>query len=418
MIFGHAPLGIALAYVLRKKWVVGLERREQFILYLFAVAGALAPDVDLIFYYFYAANFWHHEIFTHGIIIWLILGAAMYVIGKWKNHKILRKGAGLFILGTLTHLLADSLGAGVAWFAPFSAQLYGLTDWPWFADLWANYAFIINYGLELLCWLSFVVILCHYFIRHKKTRLILVGISIFLCGIFIGCLFYINTHLFHYPGEVFYNDVDRDGIVNLHDLDQDGDGIININDVDINGNGTTNKIELYQNTQMQLGVWYDFTHGGWFEVPLRLGLTTDTDLIVRIYNSLGIFIKEEMQQDQKINPEDYRNLNYPGFERNIVNWQAWLKHINAIIKYSKDTKLATGDILFMEDNTVALVAGSEHDPDILEQMRQKIIAETIPENFYYIILASKEKGMVIGSNDYLLNKQHGAIKFIGRILKD
>jgi hypothetical protein len=113
--------------------------------------GALAPDLDMLWWLASGGHTHHHDYPTHFPSVWL---------GGLLVSALLRSPAGGgFAANGLLHLVLDSLVGDIAWLAPFSMQrasLFVVTDRfdPW----WLNFVLHWTFGLELaLCgaaWLA------------------------------------------------------------------------------------------------------------------------------------------------------------------------------------------------------------------------------------------------------------------------
>lgn len=409
MIFAHAPLGIISAYLTKKIWAKNITRKQYCWLFVITAIGSIFPDIDLFYYYLFSATFSHHEVLTHGFFIYFVICVVAFLSGYFLKKEFIKKASFLFLLGIFSHLIADSISAGVIWLAPFSYKMYGLASFSWYNKIFGSYFFTLNYSLEILFFSLFLSLILHKIIKSKKIWLI-ITVGLLLTNILLDYgLYYVNLHLYRTKSEVYYGDIDHDNIINRYDFDLDGDGILNIDDPDINGDGVNNEIQLYQQAKNLTGIFYDPTEGGFLEIPLRMGLVTNVDFIRRTFDAQGIFVREEMMQDYQNDSTSYATnpQHDAAFERNIINWQAWLMHKNKLIMPDNNYKLHTGDILFMSDNTAALVIPS-FDKD----------GDGLPYPDYKILFASKEKRKVIATNLDLLTLQHGKIISIGRILAD
>jgi len=372
MIFAHAPASFLLTYALKKYWQKALKRKEIIYLYILAIVGGIFPDVDLIYYYLSSATFSHHEVFTHSVLFYLIICGIVYFFGYLKKNNFLRIAAILFFLGVISHFLADSLGAGIVWLWPFSKTLFGLDSLDWYRGsyLGKNF-FVINYGLELLMFILVLLLAIKKYIKKNIWQIIFYSSAVLSYIIFLFFILFINNHLFHGNIDMCYEDFDGDKIINKYDLDLDGDGLLNIVDSDINNDGLKNRLAMQKATADLAGIWYDPTEGGLVEIPLRLGLVTNTDFIERVFANVGIFIRTEMEEDFKNNPADYistpKNKN---FERQAENWQAYLRHKNKL--YIAANQIEIYDILFFQNGYVALAVSDKYNKlAILEANPQK-----------------------------------------------
>lgn len=382
MIFAHAPASFLLTYALKKYWQPSCQRKQIISLYILAMIGGIFPDIDLFYYYLSSATFSHHEVFTHSVLFYSIVCGLIYFFGYWRKNKFLQTAASLFFLGIISHFLADSLGAGVVWLWPFSKTLYGLDSLNWYRHsyLGKNF-FVINYGLEFLLFIIVLLLAIKKYIKKNIWRIIFYFSAAGIYIIFLFFIVYVNGHLFHGNIDMYYGDIDGDKIINKYDLDLDGDGLLNIIDPDIDNDGVKNRLAMQKATAGLEGIWYDPTEGGLVEIPLRLGLVTNTDFIERVFANIGIFIRTEMEEDYKNNPTDY--ISAPKdktFERQAGNWQTYLRHKNKLYLAAKQIEIY--DILFFKNGYVALAVSDKNNKlAILEAnpQQKKVILTNLNE---------------------------------------
>jgi len=396
MIFAHAPFGILSAYLTKKIWAKNISRQQYCWLLIIPAIGSIFPDIDLFYYYLFSATFSHHEVLTHGFFIYFVICAILFLLGYFLKKEFIKKASFLFLLGIFSHLIADSISAGVIWLAPFSYQMYGLANFSWYNKIFELYFFTVNYSLEILFSSLFVLLILHKILKSKKMWLFIVIVFLILNIVSVCGLYYINLHLYRTANSVYYGDDDHDNIINRHDFDIDGDGILNINDPDIDGDGIKNKEQLYVQAKNLPGIYYDITEGGFLEIPLRMGLVTNADFVRRTFDAQGIFMKDEMMQDYLKNPQDYATNpeKDSGFDRNQNNWQAWLKHFSRLKFYAQDN-LKIGDILFFADQTIGIYISHEK-----------------------ILYASKKEKKVIAITLNNAISAYGNVQQIGRVLID
>lgn len=90
-----------------------------------AMIGAVAPDIDMLWFYFVDdRGHHHHSYLTHRPIIW----AGILFAGLLLRPCAARSGTFLtfFGAGGLVHLKLDSITGAVAWLWPFSDATYPL----------------------------------------------------------------------------------------------------------------------------------------------------------------------------------------------------------------------------------------------------------------------------------------------------
>lgn len=384
MIFAHAPASFLLCYFFKKHWQKNFSRRNISWLFFLSLFGGIFPDIDLIYYYLSSASFSHHEIFTHSLLFYIIICGTVFFIGWLLKKRIVCYSSVIFFASILTHFIVDSIGGGIVWLYPFSKSLFGMDSFSWYRNsvLGKNF-FIINYTLESIIYFGLFILIISKYIKTKIKRIILSCSLIILLLLFLFLLFFVSRHLFHNNSEMYYNDADQDKIINKYDLDIDNDDILNINDPDIDNNGIDNSQAMYNETFSLKTTWYDPTEGGLIEIPLRLGLVTNADFIERIFANVGIFIRTEMENDYKINSEGYVNTpKINTFERTVGNWQAFLRHKNKLLDSDDYGWIQEYDILFFNNDYVALALWYENDELILMEAspnEQEVIKTTLTE---------------------------------------
>jgi len=361
---------------------------------MIAMIGGIFPDVDLFYYYFFSATFSHHEVFTHSFFIYLVFFVVIFFIGLiLKNHFIKIAGF-LFFSGVVTHLLADSIGAGIVWLYPFSQALFGLDNFAWYNLGFGYNYFAINYILEGTIFFILALIIIKQLINKQKIKLLLYALAVLGYAYGVIILLFMNSHLFHGKSDVYYSDYDHDETINKYDFDIDGDSIHNIDDWDIDQNGVFNKKQFEPILRETEEIWYDPTNAGLVEIPLRMGFVTNTNYVERCYANMGIFFRTEMEKDYKENPEGYltgpENKN---FEKTPQNWRAWLSHKHKLLQPIKG--IIIGDILFFENDYVAIVLNENQ-----------------------VIEANKDQGKVVITplNDLMNRKGH--FLYIGRLIQN
>jgi hypothetical protein len=141
MMIAHLPAGYLATRALAPRYLVA------------GLAGAIAPDLDMLWWLASGGHTHHHAYPTHFPSVWL--GG---LVACW----LLRRPMGVvFAANGLLHLGLDTLVGDIAWLAPFDmrrASLFVVTDRfdPW----WLNFVLHGSFGLELaLCVAAGVVAL-------------------------------------------------------------------------------------------------------------------------------------------------------------------------------------------------------------------------------------------------------------------
>jgi len=150
MFIAHLPTGYILSNIVKKR--SGLKHANLKLFMMFGMMGAIAPDLDM--FYFYLVDHrqhHHHSYLTHYPIIWfslLSLSAVWYRVAIDKANAIL---ALVFTANGCLHLVLDTLVGDIWWFAPFIDKPYALFTvaaryQPW----WLNFILHWSFLLELL----------------------------------------------------------------------------------------------------------------------------------------------------------------------------------------------------------------------------------------------------------------------------
>jgi hypothetical protein len=149
MIIGHLPAGYLLSTFTYMRLGSDVVSRQVFV--LAGMAGAIAPDVDLLYFYLLDhRQHHHHTYFTHFPIVWL----ALVAISMWwyctARYRLLPALAVMFALNGFVHLMLDSIVGDIAWFAPWSTHLFSLVKIsPAYHPWWLNFIFHWSFLLEL-----------------------------------------------------------------------------------------------------------------------------------------------------------------------------------------------------------------------------------------------------------------------------
>lgn len=361
MIFGHGPSGFFMTWLIRVlpenlKWK---EAKTKYIL-LLGTVGAMIPDADLFYTYLFNASVSHREFVTHTPFLWLLLSLIAFVLLTITRKQQWIPYALTFTLAGVLHVLFDTITAQVRLFYPFSRDFMGIADLgiPFVNDNLLYINFVVEVTWFALAGYAAIVLLS----KTKKQRMQLSVVLAVLFTLVLFGLHYANQHVHHENLAEYPTDLDGDGLMNYIDTDIDGDGILNIDDLDPDADNMHTVEEIIRNSEDFFGVWHDPTDGGLIHIPIRLGLINNEDVVIRLFNDSGIFIKTEMMHDYVDNPEGYVIApEDKDFSRNSENIANWLKHIDRYEEASipgfdvQDTRI--GDILFFENGYVTVMTG-------------------------------------------------------------
>lgn len=150
MFVAHLPAGYLAGSLIAERWrPVGLTRQA---LLTAGMLGAIAPDFDLLYFYFVdARQTHHHQYWTHLPLLWLGLLALTLGWLAQSTSKTRATLALVFVLNGILHLLLDTLVGDIWWLYPWRDQPFALftvpaLHQPW----WLNFVLHWSFALELL----------------------------------------------------------------------------------------------------------------------------------------------------------------------------------------------------------------------------------------------------------------------------
>lgn len=184
---------------------------------------------------------------------------------------------------------------------------------------------------------------------------VLTGIVIFanLIYLMIISFLYTSFNLYHR-----YQDIDKDGIINMYDTDVDGDGILNIYDEDADGDRIPNIEDTLNNARKLIGRPYDQLSGEFRNVGFKFGGIVCIDLINLSYEKAGIYFEKELRDYYNKNPEIFKNRRWnnpkeKNFARRVENFEAYCKHRGLVLK--NDKNLNPGDLISFQGKHIAMI---------------------------------------------------------------
>jgi len=158
MFIAHIPSGYIFSSILVER-IRNLPASASAVV-VSGVIGALAPDLDMAYFYLIDHHqTHHHRYFSHWPIIWLILLIASAV---WLLLSRASKRAFLclvFCLGCLLHLGLDSFVGDIWWLAPIVNRPYAMFVVPaLFRPWWVNFILHWSFAVELvICIWSLII---------------------------------------------------------------------------------------------------------------------------------------------------------------------------------------------------------------------------------------------------------------------
>lgn len=166
MIIGHLPAGYVISRLLaRYVEPLGVSRGA----FLWAgVIGALAPDLDMFYFYLVDHRQHHHHTYiTHYPIVWLVLLALSII---WLYSASANKHSAyavIFSLNGFAHMLFDTIVGDIWWFAPWLDNPFAFFTVPaLYKPWWLNFLLHWSFVVEL-AFLSWAIYLWRY-PRHPR----------------------------------------------------------------------------------------------------------------------------------------------------------------------------------------------------------------------------------------------------------
>ena len=94
-----------------------------------ALAGAVAPDLDMLWFAFVDGSIHHHRFWPHIPAVWAVIAIiALPLIAAHRRDRL--AAAAAFFAAVLMHLILDTPTGGIMWLWPFSDHLFTLATVP------------------------------------------------------------------------------------------------------------------------------------------------------------------------------------------------------------------------------------------------------------------------------------------------
>lgn len=158
MFVAHIPAGYLTGTYLHPRLAASGVAPRWFV--LVAVLGAIAPDLDLLYFFLVDHRRTpHHLYWPHFPLVWMLLlaGAAAW-LALAKKRPAPAALALVFCIGGVGHLLLDSVVGDIHWGAPFVYGAFSLfTVRARFHPWWLNFILHWSFAFEL-CLLAWAVL--------------------------------------------------------------------------------------------------------------------------------------------------------------------------------------------------------------------------------------------------------------------
>ena len=160
MILAHLPSG----YLLGRLWLRRNPRQARVM--GACLLGAIAPDLDLIWFYFIDNRaFHHHRYWVHIPGFWVIVALVALPLVRLFARNWFRPALA-FLSAILLHLVLDTLTGGILWGWPFSNHLYTLVTVP---AAYANWVLSFLLHWTMLAELGIIMMALLLYLRAPKA---------------------------------------------------------------------------------------------------------------------------------------------------------------------------------------------------------------------------------------------------------
>ncbi|NLE31142.1 metal-dependent hydrolase [Candidatus Dojkabacteria bacterium] len=248
MYIAHGPISYITNEIIQKKRISKLSTHEKSVVMILSILFGVLPDVDLaILSMTNTPVFLHHKVLTHSItfylLIWIFLLLFFQILKKILNkegRKTFNENLFTvvhysFLIGTLSHLFADSLFSSLRLFYPLKTEI-NILGRVLEKNYFASFLYSPSFAIEILSILIFLMLLIKRYIKNFKYVKYFLYTLIILAISYFGFTVYTNQNTYNMPPIVKNGeeqlDIDFDGVQDIYDIDTNNDGVINIYEYD------------------------------------------------------------------------------------------------------------------------------------------------------------------------------------------
>jgi len=248
MYLAHGPISYIANEILQKNRISKLSTHERTVVLILSILFGIFPDIDLAILSMTSTPvFLHHKVFTHSItfyiLLWIILIIFFQILKrilnkegrKTLNNNLLSVIHYSFLIGTVTHLLSDSLFSSIVLFYPFQYE-FNILGQVFKNNYFTSFLYSTYFAIELLAISIFLKMIFKRYVHNFKIikYSIYLLISISTCNLFFSIYMNLNTYnmsqIYEKDKEII--DIDYDGVQNINDMDVNNDGVLNIFEYD------------------------------------------------------------------------------------------------------------------------------------------------------------------------------------------
>lgn len=147
MFIAHLPAGYLLTRAILRR-----AHRPSGKLLALGLVASIAPDFDLLYFYFFDQRQVHHHAYAlHWPLAWAAVCGSVMCVALLLKKRAWLLPAIIVLANGLLHMVLDTLVGGIAWLAPFNKALWHVTSVPAQYSWWpANFILHWTFLLELL----------------------------------------------------------------------------------------------------------------------------------------------------------------------------------------------------------------------------------------------------------------------------
>ncbi len=159
MFIAHLPIGYLASKLIYPRLRPPVIGRKGFL--IAGMAGAIAPDLDMFYFYLIDhQQHHHHSYWTHYPIAWMCLLLLSLTLSFSRRWRVLAVIMMVFSFNGLIHMLLDSVAGIIYWFAPIAHKAYGLVTVqalyePWWLNFILHWTFLFEIAIAtwaILVW--------------------------------------------------------------------------------------------------------------------------------------------------------------------------------------------------------------------------------------------------------------------------
>lgn len=151
MFIGHLPAGYLTTRGILKLTRVDAHTTAYRRLMWFGLFVALAPDLDLVYFYLIDnRQTLHHHYFTHFPYFWACISLLGMLVAFMTNTRAAFIATLILFTNALLHMLLDTIVGKIMWGWPFSFQEIVLFEVPAMYDWWV-WNFVLHWTFLLEC---------------------------------------------------------------------------------------------------------------------------------------------------------------------------------------------------------------------------------------------------------------------------